>query len=269
MRLTWLADVLRAAGLKVIELDGWKDRGSASYSANGVVCHHTATGPHVPDDAVDALLVKGRPDLKGPLAQCGIRRDGTWVVVASGRANHNGYGQWGNDSFGVEAYNDGIGEPWPARQLESYVRGVRAVCKHLGLDPQTHVKGHKETDPGRKIDPLFDMNEFRTAVAGAEEDDMYSDTDRARDQWTHDRVQHIERFLADPSGSIPPTWNQGARAILNTQSLAMTIAAQQVTDGDLDALAETIAGAIVVELPDVSEQVIVDGVKRALREGTS
>lgn len=27
MRLTWLADVLRAAGVQVVEVDGWRTRG--------------------------------------------------------------------------------------------------------------------------------------------------------------------------------------------------------------------------------------------------
>ena len=39
----WLADVLRDAGLEVIELAGWQSRRTrAGFAPQGVVCHHTA-----------------------------------------------------------------------------------------------------------------------------------------------------------------------------------------------------------------------------------
>lgn len=130
----------------------------------GVVAHHTATGPNWSDGHVAALLRDGRRDLKGPLSQLGLERDGTFVVVATGKANHNGYGEWGNDSIGIEAYNSGVGEPWPMVQLDAYVRGSAAILRHLRLD-SSRVKGHRETDPGRKIDPAgIDMDRFRRAV---------------------------------------------------------------------------------------------------------
>lgn len=164
MDATWLADVLRAEGLHVIEMSGWKSRRTRpGFDPVGVVCHHTATGPDVADAQVRKLLVKGRPDLSGPLCQLGLERDGTFVVVAAGRCNHN-IGEWGNDSIGVEAYNDGTGEPWPAAQMDAYRRGVAAICRHLGWGTG-QVRGHKETDPGRKIDPTFDMRQFRADVA--------------------------------------------------------------------------------------------------------
>lgn len=152
MRLTELADVLRGAGLDVYEDPGWKGRGRELTTIHGIVWHHTATGPTWLDGRVLDLLRNGRQDLPGPLAQLGLRRDGTWVVVASGRANHNGYGTWGNDSLGIEAYNSGLGEPWPSVQYESWVAGTAALCRHLDL-PASKVWGHRETDPRRKIDP--------------------------------------------------------------------------------------------------------------------
>jgi len=131
---------------------------------HGVVAHHTATGPNWSDGHVAALLRDGRRDLKGPLSQLGLERDGTFVVVATGKANHNGYGEWGNDSIGIEAYNSGVGEPWPMEQLDAYVRGTTAILRRLDLD-SSRVKGHRETDPKRKIDPAgFDMERFRRAV---------------------------------------------------------------------------------------------------------
>ena len=165
MRLTWLADVLRDAGCKVVEHPGWQDRGKELAAVHGVVWHHTASGPSTPDSAVARLLIIGRPDLPGPLCQLGLSRDGTFHVVAAGKGNHNGYGTWGNQAVGIEAYNNGVGEAWPPVQLAAYDRGTAAICRRLGLT-SANVKGHKETDPGRKIDPAgIDMDQARQRVA--------------------------------------------------------------------------------------------------------
>lgn len=165
MRLTWLADVLRSAGLQVDEMDGWRTRGADRINPEGLVWHHTATPASVSDEAVDRLLRDGRADLPGPLSQLGLRRDGSFVVVAAGRCNHNGFGTWGNDSIGIEAYNDGQSEPWPRAQLDAYDQGSAAICRHLHWTIH-HVRGHKETDPDRKIDPRgIDMDKARARVA--------------------------------------------------------------------------------------------------------
>lgn len=43
--LTDLADILKKAGLKVVEVAGWKTRGHGVMSSvKGIICHHTA-GP--------------------------------------------------------------------------------------------------------------------------------------------------------------------------------------------------------------------------------
>lgn len=182
--LTWLPGVLRDAGLKVDELDGWETRTTrkSGLVVLGVVGHHTATSTRWLDGHVAALLRDGRRDLSGPLAQLGLERDGTFVVIAAGRCNHNGFGTWGNDSVGIEAYNDGVGEPWPAVQVDAYVRGVAAILAHLGLSAD-HFLGHRETDPKRKIDPAgLDLADLRRTIAALMEDpDMpLSDTDLAK-----------------------------------------------------------------------------------------
>lgn len=177
MILSWLPDVLRAAGLTVVEVPGWEARTTRStgLTVKGVVCHHTASSPRASDDAVVRLLRDGRSNLKGPLSQLGLDRQGRFWVVAGGRCNHNGFGTWGNDSVGIEAFNDGVGERWPAVQLDAYKRGVAAILAHCGLDAG-HCKGHRETDPGRKVDPTgVDMDAFRLDVADLiEGDDMPS-----------------------------------------------------------------------------------------------
>ena len=170
--LTWLAEVLRNAGLKVAEQPGWQDRGRGPMgTVRGVICHHTA-GPKAGNMPSLKVITDGRPGLSGPLSQLGLGRDGTWFVVAAGRANHAGAGSWkgitsGNSSFiGIEAENMGTSaDPWPAVQMDAYKRGVAAILKKLGADVSMCC-GHKEyaLPKGRKPDPSFDMDKFRTDV---------------------------------------------------------------------------------------------------------
>ena len=173
MPFLWLPDALRAAGLKVALVDGWETRGSENVTKTlGVICHHTATvgGGNMP---TLGLLIKGRADLKGPLCQLGLGRDGTYYVVAAGRANHAGAGSWngivtGNSSFiGIEAENSGrADDPWPDVQVDAYQHGVAAILAHIGRTAASCC-GHKEyaLPAGRKPDPDLDMHAFRDRVA--------------------------------------------------------------------------------------------------------
>jgi peptidoglycan hydrolase-like protein with peptidoglycan-binding domain len=169
-RILWLADRLRAAGLKVAEVPGWQTRGSATFAPRVVVCHHTAGGRT--GNAPSLTVVRdGRPGIPGPLSQLVLGRDGTFYVVASGRANHAGLGGWrgvsGNTaSLGIEAENAGDGvDPWPDVQVDAYVRGAAAICDELGL-PSDMVCAHREWAPARKVDPRgIDMALFRARVA--------------------------------------------------------------------------------------------------------
>jgi peptidoglycan hydrolase-like protein with peptidoglycan-binding domain len=138
----------------------------------GVICHHTA-GPLNGNMPSLLTLREGRPDLRGPLSQLGLGRDGTFYVIAAGRANHAGAGSWrgitdGNGRFiGIEAENTGLtNDPWPEIQMSAYARGVAAILGKLGLSADW-CAGHKEyaLPPGRKPDPSFDMNALRIKVA--------------------------------------------------------------------------------------------------------
>jgi len=169
--LVWLPGVLRAAGLKVAETEGWIDRGRGEMGrVRGVMCHHTGTTAPGNMPTLE-LLKKGRNDLPGPLAQLGLGRDGTFYVIAAGRANHAGPGMWkgirtGNSSFiGIEAENGGReGDVWPDVQMDAYRRGVAEILRHIGADASMCC-GHKEyRQPRIKLDPLFDMDVFRADV---------------------------------------------------------------------------------------------------------
>lgn len=178
--LTWLPDVLKDAGLKVSLVPGWETRGLGDVGAIvGVICHHTGVrNPGRLNMPTLNSLIKGRraepglAALPGPLAQLGLGRDGTYFVIAAGRAAHAGKGSFkgasGNLRFiGIEAENGGNNstDPWPEIQVEAYQRGVAAILKHLGKD-ESFCCGHKEYAPGRKDDPSLNMSEFREAVRG-------------------------------------------------------------------------------------------------------
>ncbi len=80
----WIADVLRAEGVKLVEFPGWQNRGHGDFKdIRGVMVHHTGS-----DNASAASIANGRPDLPGPLSQLHIARDGTVTVVAVGVAWH-------------------------------------------------------------------------------------------------------------------------------------------------------------------------------------
>src|SRR5262245_28962940 len=103
--LTWLPNVLLEAGLRVAEQPGWKDRGRSEVGPiKGVICHHTATPNKTSNMPSLRTLIDGRSDLPGPLSQLGLGRDGTFFVIAAGRCNHAGRGNWqgltnGNQNF--------------------------------------------------------------------------------------------------------------------------------------------------------------------------
>ena len=174
MRMLWLAKTLRDAGLKVIEAPGWHTRGKdtvfSAMDPKVVIAHHTATPITWADHNVENLLINGRTDLPGPLCHLGLRRDGTYVVIASGVANHAGSGSWqgvtGNRrAIGIEAYNDGRGETWPKAQLDAYDRGCAAILYKLRLSSFA-LCGHKEWAPRRKIDPTgINMTDMRSRVS--------------------------------------------------------------------------------------------------------
>ena len=174
--LTWLPTVLKNAGLKVAEEPGWKNRGTRNIGTiKGVMCHHTAS-KNKRDNMPSLRVVRdGTSTLSGPLSQLCLGRDGTFFVVAAGRANHAGRGKWqgetgGNSHFiGIEAENTGRNSgplddfPWPTVQMDAYRRGCAAILKHIGQQNAFMCCGHKEFRRG-KIDPLFDMDTFRLDV---------------------------------------------------------------------------------------------------------
>ena len=146
------------------------------------------------------ILTYGRSDLRNSLCAFGIARSGRIYVVAAGKSWHagpvNDIRMSNYQAFGLEVENNGVGERWPAAQLESYARLCAELCRAFNIPP-TMVQGHKEvcSPRGRKIDPAgIDMNQFRRVVAARlanpQEDDMagtWDDKARGSDL-THDML---------------------------------------------------------------------------------
>ena len=138
-----LADVLRRAGLQVREVDGWqqRQRGGCGYSQSGpigIIVHHTASSSGWNGEQ-DANFLTFQCDVK-PMANLYLDRGGQWWVLAGGATNTNGAGgPWGPiplDSansrvIGIEAGNNGVGEPWPDVMQDAYVAGVAALADAL------------------------------------------------------------------------------------------------------------------------------------------
>lgn len=175
MRALWLPQVLRAAGLTVHEVPGWRTRGSDSWGpVRGITCHHTAGSRNSTVQGEINVLLNGSSSAPPPIAQLFLSRAGEWYVVASGTCFHNKVGWdgpnegYGNDALlGIEAQHSGGSEPWTAVQYNSYVRGVAALVRHRADGwnvAVSRVAGHKEHQPGSKSDPTFNMNTFRNDV---------------------------------------------------------------------------------------------------------
>ncbi len=165
MRLMWLADVARAAGLDVHEARDWGYRGRDLRELTAIIVHVTVTPDSAKDDNVLELLIRGRRDLPGPLYHFGVERSAKVDVIASGKANHNGYGTWGNQSVGVVLINDGDADRIPSAQYDALLDLLAALCAETGL-PVSRILGHKEADPKRKRDPLsLRMDTVRAQVA--------------------------------------------------------------------------------------------------------
>ncbi len=183
--ITDLADVCRAAGLSVTEVDGWttRARGSGGYSTGApshLMTHHTAS-PASADGWSDVdYIATGSTD--APLSNLYLGRSGQVWVIAAGASNTNGTGSdpcglVADDSMnaaaiGIEAGNAGDGsEAWPEAQQDAYRRLCVALCAAYGI-PTARIHAHFEWAPSRKIDPAgpsryatgaasWDMDAFR------------------------------------------------------------------------------------------------------------
>jgi len=204
----WLPGELRAAGLKVETVRGWRTRGRpGAFAPSGVLWHHTGTKASVSNPHPTlGLLVRGTSALTGPLCQLSPGFDGVIRVVAAGRANHAGSARASGPmpSGDGNAMYIGLEFDYSGSQDMSdlqYAAGVKAsvaILKKLRED-QHNVRGHKETSTAGKWDP---------GKSGASSpqylmDGIRSDVGRAFTQRVRFRILAGEKELAHSAAVVP------------------------------------------------------------------
>ncbi len=200
-----LPAALAKFGLVVETVPGWEKRGNASFNPKGSVNHHTA-GPANGARPSLNIVTNGRSDLKGPLCNVLLDRNGVAVVVAAGRANHAGTGGYkgltGNSSvFGTEAESTGVGpNPWTQAQLEAYPKVVAAYHYLMGQKTADTNCNHKTWAPYRKVDcavlPDQWFKDKANELLKTGGDDLFSDEDRKRQE----RIDSIVWNVLDQLG---------------------------------------------------------------------
>ncbi|MEU1302781.1 peptidoglycan-binding protein [Streptomyces shenzhenensis] len=188
MSAAQFAAALRAEGVTVVEVDGWRTHNRNQKGAwgpvHGAMIHHTVTEGTA---RTVAICRDGYASLPGPLCHGVIAKDGRVHLVGYGRANHAGLGDGdvlqaviaekplpadneadtdGNARFyGFECENLGDGkDPWPEAQLLAIERVAAAICRAHGWGERS-VIGHLEWQPG-KVDPRgFTMDAMRARIA--------------------------------------------------------------------------------------------------------
>lgn len=153
-----LATRLRDMGLRVVETEGWRTRGSSAFFPRGAVTHHTAGArPSAGKAPSLGTVINGRPDLSGPLCNIYIDFEGTVYTIAAGRANHAGTpdggscrGMTGNSSaWGLEIEHPGT---FPLDDERAEIAAAAQAACIKGTADADMVVYHKEWAPSRKID---------------------------------------------------------------------------------------------------------------------
>lgn len=174
---TFLPEVLRAFGVKVVEAPSWKEYGHGDFGAiQGVFVHHIGS------DRYHWSNIQRHPTL-GLCSQIHLSREGVATLVGAGIAWHAGRGwhkNWPtNDAnrvaIGIEAESNGV-SAWPAAELDAYYRICAAILWFLGKRATTDtLLAHWEYsaaaqgkwDPGAgngRSGAVMDMNNFRARV---------------------------------------------------------------------------------------------------------
>lgn len=172
--ITDMADVLRGAGIPVVELPGWKNTGETDGPFNpiGILFHHDAMGLH-------------NSNVPSYMSQNGNNGSQVWigyydgqtpsvVLMAAGRKWHAGLGQGYGDippnsgnslMIGVETDYTGSG-PWPQELIDLVFKATAVIKQHYGFNT-SNCCGHKEYAPDRKIDPAnVDLDAWRAQLSG-------------------------------------------------------------------------------------------------------
>lgn len=217
-RMARIAERAAAYGVDIVEVAGWETRGGDwARTPVGILCHHDASSIKSGEVGSLGVVVAGRSDVPGPLAQFQVFRclDGRprAAIVAAGRANHAGAGgplrvgatlvpqdQGNRYLYGYEAANDGISEPYSSASMRAQHAIARAVIDEIGAGVDA-VFRHRDWAPKRKIDTKWLLTEFRTNVsdltAQTEDDEMAS-------------LDEIRAIFREEFSRVATPWGNGA-----------------------------------------------------------
>lgn len=149
---TWAPQVLRSAGLTVVETSGWTNRSHGSYPDSlSAIWHHDASPPGDSPGALQWMI----SNWDNASANFWVNRYGHWYCVGTGVSWQAGVvlsGMPNNfTSFGVET-DQTINETPTQALLDGVRTGMAALLKHMGRSSQS-LWFHKSVAPMRKQDP--------------------------------------------------------------------------------------------------------------------
>lgn len=248
----WLAAEFRAAGLEVVEVEEWKNRGrpasTGHFDPRGPVTdHHTGvTSTSQNPGPTLRTLIEGRPDLPGPLCQWSVRHDGAVVVIAAGRANHAGrigkpgvagmpLGADGNAlALGDEVDTNGT-QPLPDAQRRAIAITNAVALRHNDRGPE-YVHRHEDISNTGKWDlGSLTTAQLRTdARTALEEDDMALTDEQAQQlDEVHAAVKRIDRRTAATREGVAKLNGKVKRGLQTGKNATQVLA--EISD-DLDVL---------------------------------
>lgn len=169
----WMVDEFRAAGLEVIEVQGWRTRGrpasSGSFDPYALNVHHTGGTSSVSNPTPGlTTLINGRNDLPGPIAHYAVDFLGRVWLIAAGRANVNGAnrgtatvpaGDGNRDLMGDEVFTNGT-QQMSAAQERAVALTSAVVVRHFhGSNGLAYLYRHEDTSKTGK----WDIGQWTTA----------------------------------------------------------------------------------------------------------
>jgi hypothetical protein len=271
--MAWQVDIrtaLRDHGVRVVTTDGWAARGYNTLDPVAQVNHHTAiAGPCTPSTA--AAMIRGRPDLPGPLCNThgGLDPDVKPVLylIAGRRARHAGKGSGvvlqemlanrppsgdaadrglvddtdGNRRLiGHEWQHPGDSSPWPDPLLELVTRTNAAFADVFGWTAARSI--HHREWTRRKIDMSWrgDLRGLIHARLTGEDDMTAAELEAVVRRILNEATAQGQR---DYAGTVKAT-------LANVQALRNEVKALQTGEGqvDVDALAAKVADLLAARL---------------------
>lgn len=184
---------LRGRGFKVVEVDGWQNRGKGPMVTSGRMEHHTASPRGSSDTASLRVVTFGRDGLRNSLCRWYVSRSGVIYLVALHKSWHAGSGTKGTNSTlsGTESEHSGTSsERWSAASLDAQAAISQEEAAEFGF-PTEQVWDHKEHAGHRgKIDRIsIDPDQWRARLA--EKEDVMAVADWAKDAWNWARSKGI------------------------------------------------------------------------------